>query len=99
MKDMLEDLMGAVAGRADYAEARHVHTRSESIATRNGAVDDVDSGESEGVGVRVRSGGAWGFAATRDTSRAGVEAALERAPAGGGAPPAGPPGGRPPAPP
>src|SRR4051794_41170599 len=79
MKDLLEDLMGAVAGRADYAEARHVHTRSESISTRNGAVDDVDGGESEGVGVRVRSGGAWGFAATRDLTRAGVGAAFERA--------------------
>jgi TldD protein len=90
MKDMLEDLMGAVGGRADYAEARHVHARSESIATRNGAVDDVDSGESEGVGVRVRSGGAWGFAATRDMSRAGVEAALERALAVAAAQPAAP---------
>src|SRR4051812_15629345 len=90
MKDMLEDLMGAVAGRADYAEARHVHTRSEAIATRNGAVDDVDDGESEGVGVRVRSGGAWGFAATRDLSRPGIEAALERALAVAAAQPAAP---------
>ena len=30
----------------------------------------------EGIGVRVRVGGAWGFAATRDTSRAGAERAL-----------------------
>src|SRR4051794_4801940 len=90
MKDLLEDLMGAVAGRADYAEARHAHTRSESIATRSGAVDDVDGTESEGVGVRVRSGGAWGFAATRDLSRAGIEAALERALAVAAAQPAAP---------
>jgi TldD protein len=79
MKDILEDLMGAVGGRADYADARHVHTRHESISTRNGAVDEVEGSESEGVGVRVRSRGAWGFAATRDVSRAGVEAALDRA--------------------
>src|SRR4051812_13428081 len=79
MQDILEDLMDAVRGRADYADARHVHTRHESISTRNGAVDEVEGSESEGVGVRVRSHGAWGFAATRDVSRTGVEAALARA--------------------
>ena len=79
MKDILENLMDAARGRADYADARHVYTRHESISTRNGAVDDVTGSESEGVGVRVRAHGAWGFAATRDASRAGVEAALERA--------------------
>jgi TldD protein len=90
MKDMLENLMGAVGARADYAEARHVHTRSESIATRNGAVDEVDGGEAEGVGVRVRAGGAWGFAATRDITRAGLETALARAIAVAEAQPAAP---------
>jgi TldD protein len=79
MKDLLEDLMGAATARADYADARHVATRSERIATRNGAVDEVERDESDGVGVRVRVGGAWGFAGTRDTSRAGLSTALERA--------------------
>ena len=79
MRDTLEELMGAASGRADYAEARHVATRAESLATRNGLVDEVEHSESEGVGVRVRVGGAWGFAGTRDVSRAGLEAALERA--------------------
>jgi TldD protein len=79
MKEILEDLMDAARGRADYADVRHVHTRHESISTRNGAVDEVESSESAGIGVRVRAGGAWGFAATRDLTRAGAEAALERA--------------------
>jgi TldD protein len=79
MKDDLEDLMGAAGARADYADVRHVATQTEQISTRNGAVDEVESSESAGVGVRVRVGGAWGFAATRDTSRTGLEAALERA--------------------
>jgi TldD protein len=76
---MLEELMGAASGRADYAEARHVAARSESIATRNGLVDDVEQSRSEGVGVRVRVGGAWGFAGTRDVTRTGLEVTLERA--------------------
>jgi TldD protein len=79
MKDTLEDLMGAATARADYADVRHVHTRTESITTRNGAVDEVEGAESEGAGVRVRVGGAWGFAGTRDVSRAGLREALARA--------------------
>ncbi|MEA2431743.1 MAG: TldD protein, partial [Thermoleophilaceae bacterium] len=79
MKDELEDLMGAATARADYADVRHVATNLERISTRNGAVDEVERSESEGVGVRVRVGGAWGFAATRDTTKAGAEGALAQA--------------------
>src|SRR5204862_7993104 len=77
--DRLSELMdSAAAGRA-YADVRFVRQRSEFIATRNGEVDELHRDEDEGIGVRVRVGGAWGFAATRDTSKAGAEAALERA--------------------
>jgi TldD protein len=93
VRELLEDLMDAAARRAEYADARFVHTRVERLATRNGAVDRLDSGEAEGIGVRVRAGGSWGFAATGGTGRADAEAALERAlavaaaqPTGGGAP-------------
>jgi TldD protein len=71
--------MDAAAGRAEYADARFVHARFERLATRNGTVDRVESEQSEGIGVRVRVGGAWGFAAVRGTEVAGAEAALERA--------------------
>ncbi|MGH2805180.1 MAG: PmbA/TldA family metallopeptidase, partial [Thermoleophilaceae bacterium] len=76
MRDLLEDLMDAAARRADYADARFVRTRSERLSTRNGSLDRLDSGESEGIGVRVRVGGAWGFCAARGTARADAEAAL-----------------------
>jgi TldD protein len=71
--------MDAAARRADYADARFVHTRVERLATRNGSVDQLDSLEAEGIGVRVRAGGSWGFAAAGATGRAEAEAALERA--------------------
>ena len=71
--------MDAAAGRAEYADARLVRTRSERLAIRNGTVDRVESDDSEGIGVRVRVGGAWGFAAVRGAERADAEAALERA--------------------
>ena len=41
---------------------------------RNGRVEEVDSDSVAGIGVRVRVGGGWGFAATREETRAGVAA-------------------------
>jgi TldD protein len=79
VRDLLEDLMDAAARRATYADARFVHTRVERLGTRNGAADRLDSLESEGIGVRVRVGGAWGFASCGGTEKADAEAALERA--------------------
>jgi TldD protein len=56
-----------------------VRTRGERVATRNGEVEALERGEEEGIGVRVRIGGAWGFAASRGADRAPGEAALRRA--------------------
>jgi TldD protein len=77
--DLLRELMDSARLRVDYADARYVRTRVETIATRNGELDELDASESEGVGVRVRLDGAWGFAATRGLGRRDVEDALERA--------------------
>ena len=79
MHDRLTDLMDAAAAGGAYADVRFVRQRSEYVTTRNGEVDELHRDEDEGIGVRVRVGGAWGFAATRDSSKAGAEAALERA--------------------
>lgn len=79
MLDVLTDVCDAAAAQGIHAEARHVETREESLAVRNGEVSVVSSTLSGGVGVRVRVGGGWGFAATRDATRAGAHAALARA--------------------
>jgi TldD protein len=79
VRELLEDLVDGAASRADYADARHVRSVSERIAVRNGAVHELERDESDGVGVRVHVGGAWGFAAVRGDSRADAEAALRRA--------------------
>src|SRR2546426_2364563 len=71
--------MDAAEGRAEYADARHVRSRAERVSVRNGEVDRIGRSEEEGIGVRVRVGGAWGFAATARADRAGAEAALGRA--------------------
>jgi TldD protein len=77
--ELLEDLMGKAQGRCAYAEARRVHTRAEHASVLTGHVEEVAAEETEGIGVRVRIGGGWGFAATRDVSAAGAEQALARA--------------------
>ncbi len=79
MHDLLRQLMDSAASKAEYADARYVSTRAEGVATRNGELAGLDSSQSEGIGVRVRVGGAWGFAATRETDRRHAEAALRRA--------------------
>jgi TldD protein len=89
--ELLTDLMATAEGRCAYAEARHVEQRSEAMAVLTGRIDALGSSDSEGIGVRVHVGGGWGFAATREVTRAGAEAALARALAIATSQPAGPP--------
>jgi TldD protein len=79
MLDLLSELMARAPTRCTYAEARHVTTDAEDVLVRNGHVEQVDSQTSGGIGVRVRAGGGWGFAATREVTAAGAEHALARA--------------------
>ena len=58
MRDLFADLIQSAKARAGYADARFVRSRVERLSTRNGRLDQLDSDESEGIGVRVRVGGA-----------------------------------------
>jgi TldD protein len=77
--DLLTELMAVVPAGCSYAEARWVAERSQLVRVRDGGIDRIEDDESAGIGVRVRWGGAWGFAATRDVSSAGARSALARA--------------------
>ncbi len=79
MRDLLAELIDSAQARAGYADARFVHSRVERLTTRNGRLDQLDSDDSEGIGIRVRVGGSWGFAAVRGTDRRDAESALARA--------------------
>jgi TldD protein len=80
VRDLCERAIEAalVAG-AEYADARAVVRREQHVATKNGEVESASDGESEGVGVRVLVGGAWGFAGDPRLSDAGAAGAAERA--------------------
>ncbi|MFL5884489.1 MAG: TldD/PmbA family protein [Thermoleophilaceae bacterium] len=71
--------MDSASAHAEYADVRHIRSLERSLATRNGELDEVESYDEQGLGVRVRVGGAWGFAATRETTRDAAERALRRA--------------------
>jgi TldD protein len=56
-----------------------VRTRHEQVGLRDGEVETLERGEAEGIGVRVRVNGAWGFAACGEVTKTGAEGALRRA--------------------
>ena len=62
-----------------YAEIRIVDDRQRALSTKNGKVGYVSDSESLGAGIRVLANGAWGFAATEDLTREGIEITAGRA--------------------
>jgi TldD protein len=64
---------------SSYADARIVSQKGRALTTKNGKVGSASDADSIGMSVRVLADGAWGFAASEDLSRAGVEATAARA--------------------
>ena len=80
MRELCAAAVEAATGAgAEYADARVVLTRDQLVATKNGRVDRLTDSDSEGIGVRVLVGGAWGFACDRRLSAEGAREAALRA--------------------
>ena len=80
VRELCEHAVAAALGAgASYADARVVVRRSQVVGTRNGRVERLDDQETEGIGVRVLVGGAWGFACDRRLDNDGAEAAARKA--------------------
>jgi TldD protein len=69
----------ALGAGADYADARAVARRAQAVAAKNGRIEALSDQETEGIGVRVLVGGAWGFASDRRLDEAGGRDAALRA--------------------
>src|SRR5512146_1297587 len=54
-------------------EVRIVHERHRALATKNGRIGNAQDAETIGAGIRVLAEGAWGFSATQDLSREGMQ--------------------------
>ena len=63
----------------DYANARWVETKVESVTMRQGRVEGVSRSLDAGVGVRVIADGAWGFAGVASNDEADIVRAAELA--------------------
>ncbi len=80
MRDIaLQALDAAVESGASYADVRVIQTRDRHITTKSGKIGQIGAAESMGAGIRVISQGCWGFAATDDLTKAGIERAARLA--------------------
>jgi TldD protein len=80
VRDLCAAAVDAATGAgAEYADARVVVKRNQFVATKNGRVERLTDSESEGIGVRVLVGGAWGFACDRRVTSDGARDAALRA--------------------
>ena len=80
MRETAERALDAVTRRGvSYADVRVVEHRDRHVSTKNGKMGSVSASESVGAGLRVVAGGCWGFAATDDLSREGIERAAAQA--------------------
>jgi TldD protein len=77
----LADLALAEVARlgVTHADVRARQEDRESLQVRDDDVEGVSRGSSRGVGIRVVHDGAWGFAATHDTSPDAVRRAAQQA--------------------
>jgi TldD protein len=64
---------------ATYADVRVMDIRQRDLSTKNGQVGTLAENETLGIGIRVISGGAWGFAATDRLTRPGIQACAAEA--------------------
>jgi TldD protein len=64
---------------ASYCDVRIGRYLNQSLVTREARVENISNTESSGVGIRVIVNGAWGFAATHQSTQAAVLAAVGQA--------------------
>jgi TldD protein len=80
IKDLLmEALNAAKSGGAQFSDARIGRYLQNFVITREQQIVNVVDTDSIGIGVRALVNGTWGFAASRDMTRAGVAAAAREA--------------------
>src|SRR6185437_9527536 len=65
----------AISCGASYADVRFERTRTERIEVRNGIISTLVDARSCGYGIRALVDGAWGFAASADLSKDGLDRA------------------------
>ncbi len=75
----LQALDTALRPGVTYADVRVIESKDRSLSTKNGRAGTASSTEQLGLGIRVIADGCWGFAATDDLTKAGIDAAAHLA--------------------
>lgn len=68
-----------MAAGVSYADVRALETRARAVTTKNRKIGQIATAESMGIGIRVIASGCWGFAATDDLTKEGIERAARLA--------------------
>jgi TldD protein len=80
MRHLCEEALRAAAeAGADYADVRVLEGRWRAVRTFARALHGVDRGHEQGLGVRVRIRGAWGFASAAEASLGAARVLGQRA--------------------
>ncbi|MCK4353516.1 TldD/PmbA family protein [candidate division WOR-3 bacterium] len=79
MKDFTKLVRERMPSSLDYGDTRVVLENSESIAVKNGKVENVGVSESMGFGVRVLLNGAWGFASSSKLKKEEIDKVIKQA--------------------
>ncbi|HEU5316220.1 MAG TPA: TldD/PmbA family protein, partial [Chloroflexota bacterium] len=80
MKELVERALDEATRRgAAYADVRVQRQESQTVAVKNGTVEQVALGDDGGFGVRVLVDGAWGFASSYRLNTREVEEVTEQA--------------------
>ncbi|CAN5357059.1 TldD/PmbA family protein [soil metagenome] len=78
MKKLAQEIIASLP-KVSYADVRIVQKDSERIATKDGVVEALESSSSQGYGIRILYEGAWGFAASYDFSKEGIDRTIKTA--------------------
>ncbi len=80
MRPLIENIIDSAKLKGvDYADIRIVRRQMEEAEVKNGNVEGLTYDEEFGFGVRVRWGGAWGFACSSKVTQKDTEAVLRKA--------------------
>ncbi|MBN1297411.1 TldD/PmbA family protein [bacterium] len=80
MKELLELAVDRLREKGvDYGDARIGWYRYQNIQVRDSVAVNLSTHGSEGIGIRARVGGGWGFFSTQDLTQDGVVLAVDRA--------------------
>ncbi len=80
MRDMAERVVHLADGMgASYADCRVVQREREFISVKNAKIENLNSGDDMGVGVRVIVDGGWGFASTNRLDDTSLQDCVRRA--------------------